>query len=131
MNKFVLKHVQKILEIQGQYCFNYKLVKEGRTVKSLVFKVFKNKAKFDYNHIWLKIQRALTQELPYFAKFTEEQREQFNYLLTGKYDLDQVYTKLKHIHTTIVKKKTLGEKIHNHFAYTLQSLQREFEPPDI
>ena len=105
-------------------------MKTGRTVKSVTFKIFANKVQFDYNHVWLKIQRALTQELPYYMQFTEQQRAETNYLLTGKYDLDEVYTKLKHIHTALVKKQAAGQKVHSRFAYFIQALHRDYPPPD-
>lgn len=126
-HRYVLKHVQKELQIFGAYGFNFTLVKTGKVVKKIVFKIFANK-KYDPNHVWLKLQRALTEELPYYARFTEDQREQFNYLLTGKYDLDQVLTKLQHIHKALVKRKDRGDQVRNAFAYTIQSIHEQFPP---
>jgi plasmid replication initiation protein len=126
-HRFVLKHIQKELQIFGSYGYNFTLVKTGKVVKKIVFKIFANK-KYDHNHVWLRIQRALNDELPYYARFTPEQREQTNYLLTGKFDLDQVLTKLQHIHKALVKRKDQGDQVRNAFAYFIRSLHEQFPP---
>lgn len=126
-HRHILKHVQKELQIFGAYGFNFSLVKTGKVVKKIVFKVFANQ-KYDPNHVWIRLQRALTQDLPYFVRFTEEQREQFNYLLTGKHDLDVVLTKFQYIHKALVKNKEQGNATKSAFAYTLSAIHNEFPP---
>lgn len=126
-HRFVLKHVQKELQIFGAYGYNFSLVKEGKVVKKVVFKIFSNK-KYDPNHVWVRLQRALTEDLPYFVRFNEEQLEQFNYLLTGKHDLDQVLTKFQHIHKALVKRKDSGDKVNNPFSYTIKAIREQFPP---
>ncbi len=102
VNRRILKHVQQLFNIAGGYSFNFKGEKTGRDVTKVVFKVFKN-TKFDPNHIWLKITRALTEELPYYMRFTELQQEKLNYLLDEKkYDLHKVYDKLQKVHKYLV-----------------------------
>ena len=131
MNKFILKHLQEELKRFGKYCFNYTPVKSGKTVKSLTFKIFKNKTPFNYNDTWLNIQRALDGEkdMPYYKRITFEQREEFNYLLTpGKYDLEAVYKKLEHTHANIVKNKAKGAPIKNVFNYLIKALHDAFPP---
>jgi Initiator Replication protein len=128
MNKFILKHLQKELQISGKFIFNFTPVRIGKKVTALQFKVIANKSKLDPNHAWLKIQRALEQELPYFMRFTPEQREQFNYLLTGNYDLDQAVKKLHHIHQQIIKNKQQLRPVRNVFKYTLEVMQTAFPP---
>lgn len=128
-HRYVLKHVQKEMQISANYSFNFTLIKTGKVVKKIAFKIFSN-AKQDPNHAWLKIYRALNEELPYFMKFTEEQRAQFNYLLTGKYDLEAVHKKLQYIHSFLVKKKQQlqpvpGPRI---FLYTLEAIEKDFPP---
>jgi len=130
-HRFILKHVQKELQIMGAYGYNFTLVKSGKTVKKVVFKVFAN-TKYDPNHVWLRLQRALNEELPYFVRFTEDQREQFNYLLTGKYDLDKVLAKFQHIHKALVKLKANGKPqadvFRIAFDYTKKAIGEQFPP---
>ncbi len=126
-NKKVLKHVQKEMEIRGNYKFNYTLVKSGRTVTKIVFKIFANK-KMDPNHVWIRLQKALTQELPYFARFTEAQRDEFNYLLTGTHDLEKVLAKFQHIHKHLVRHKEQGAARRDPFEYTRKAIYEQFPP---
>lgn len=126
-HRYVLKHVQKELQISGKYGFNFSVKKTGKVVKSVVFKIFNNE-KYDPNHIWLKLRRALTEELPYFARFTDEQREQFNYLLQG-HDLEKVYAKFQHIHKALVKRKEAGDAVNKPFIYTIRVIHDAFPPP--
>jgi len=127
-HRFVLRHVQKELEKCGQYCFNYTLIKKGRDVTRIVFKIFKNKKQFDYNDVWMKIYRTLRQDLPYYMRFNEDQLEQFNYLLTGEYDLDAVLAKLIYVHKALVKRKDAGDAVNKPFIYTIQAIHKEFPP---
>lgn len=128
-NKKILKHVQAELKIFGQYCFNYTTIKTGKTVKKLIFKVWANTTKLDENHIWLKIQKALQEDLPHFLKFSADEREHFNYLLTGKYNLQEVYDKLHYIHKAIEKKYNTPNRIPNVWAYTWKAMHNDFPPP--
>lgn len=129
LDRKILRHVQRELEISGKWCFNFTTVKTGKVVKKLVFKIFPNKSAFDANHAWFKIQRALQQELPQFARITHEQREELNYLLTSKYDLNEVHDKIQYIHKVIVKKRGLGEKFSDVFVYLLTALHNDYPPP--
>lgn len=129
MHRFVIKHVQKELEVSGDYKFNYTLVKNGRTVKQIIFKVISNK-KYDPNHAYVRIVQALTTELPYFARLTEHQRETFNYLLNGDHDLDEVLKKVHKIHDNLVKRKQEGREVLAValMAYIRKSLHEQFPP---
>lgn len=126
-NRYVLKHVQKEMQLSADISFNFSVIKTGKVVKQIVFKIFSN-TKQDENHSWLKIYRALHQELPHFMRFTELQFSEFNYLLTSKYDLDEVYNKLQHIHKALVRKKEKEGKLHSPFHYTLKAIQEQFPP---
>ncbi len=131
LNRFVLKHIQEELKrCGGKYSFNYTQEKQGNKVKRLAFKVFANNVKFNYNDVWLKIQRALTEELPHFARLTDEQREETNYLLNGSYNLDEVLKKILKIHAVIETKKQNREKISSVFQYLLRGLHEKFPPPE-
>lgn len=126
-HRFILKHVQKELQLFGAYGFNFTLVKTGKSVKQVVFKIFAN-TKYDPNHVWLRLQRALHQELPYFMRFTEEQHEQFNYLLTGQHDLDEVLKKFQHIHKALVKRKLQNDPVKSAYHYTIRAIHEQFPP---
>lgn len=128
-NRYVLKYVQKLLQdFGGKWCFNYSTIKTGRTVTSLQFAVFENKNTINVDHTWVKIQQALCGELPYFARITELQREEFNYLYTGTgYDLNAVLRKLQDLHKVFVKKRDAGERF-NVFTYTRTSIHNDFPP---
>ncbi len=126
-HRYVLKHVQTALQATGQFGFNFEFVKTGKEIKKVVFKIFSNK-KYDPNHVWVRIVQALNKDLPYFARFSQEQREQFNYLLNGDKDLDKVYTKLQHIHKALVKRHQSGDAARNPFQYTLKAIHEEFPP---
>lgn len=127
--RFVLRHIQKELDIFGKYCFNFTTIKTGRTITGIQFKIWENKKAADLDHIWLQIQRALRQELPYFMRITDDQREELNYLFTGNYDLDAVYRKLHYVHKLLVKKKENNERTNDVFAYLLIAIHNDF-PPD-
>lgn len=126
-HRYVLKHVQEELKMCGDYCFNFDLKKKGKEVKTVVFKIFPNKEK-NPNAAWMKIYEALNEKLPYFAQFTEQQRAEFNYLLTSKYDLDQVYGKLLHIHKALVRHREQLDPIRKTFDYTIKAIREQFPP---
>ena len=130
VNRRILKHVQQLFNIAGGYSFNFKTEKTGRDVTKVIFKVFKN-TKFDPNHIWLKITRALTEELPYYMRFTELQQEKLNYLLDEKkYDLHAVYNKLQKVHKYLEGLKAKGRRdvAKISFDYLIKSLHEQFPP---
>ena len=130
MNKYILKHLQAELQRFGKYCFNYSPVKDGKTVKRITFKIFKNNTPFNFNDSWLKIQSALdgANGLHYYKRLTFDQRDEFNYLLTGKFDLDKVLKKLQHVHINIEKQRAQTHKLPNVFTYLRASLHKEFPP---
>lgn len=130
LNRYVIKHVQKEMKILGDYGFNYSFVKRGRTVTQIKFVIFQNK-KQDPNHVWMKIYRALNDDLPYYARLTELQRSQFNYLLTSGHDLEKVLEKLQYIHKQLEKRKTEGRPVEKAaiFTYVLKGIHETFPPP--
>ena len=130
MNKYILKHLQAELQHFGKYCFNYTAHKTGKTVTKLTFKIFKNKTAFNFNDAWLKIQAALdgANNLHYYKKLKFEERDEFNYLLTGKFNLDEVFVKLKDVHQEIEKKKNTPGRVNNVFTYLRTSLHKKFPP---
>lgn len=130
LNRFVIKHVQAEMKIMGDYGFNYSFVKRGRTVTQITFVIFPNK-KQDANHTWMKIYRALNEELPYYVRLNELQRSQFNYLLTGGHDLEKVLDKFKYIHGQLEKRKAEGRPVVNAaiFVYILKGIHETFPPP--
>lgn len=127
-NRFILQHVQKELTIFGQYCFNFSVKKTGKSVTQIVFKIFENKQQVDKNHHWLRIQKMFD-TLPQFRPFTYEQREQFNYLLTYTYDLQEVARKFEDVHKALVRWKEQGQARRSPFAYTRKSIYEIFPPP--
>ena len=131
MDKYILKHLQEECKRFGKYCFNYDKVKTGKTVTSLKLKIWKIKTEFNFDDAWLKIQSALdgANNLHYYKRITFEQRAEFDYLLTGKFDLDEVLQKLKKVHDNIHKTRTNTGKLPNVFTYLRKSLHEKYPPP--
>lgn len=130
VNRRILKHVQKLFEISGEYSFNFDGKKTGRDVTKIVFKVFKN-TKFNPDHAWLKIEKALTEELPYYMRFTELQYSSLNYLLDEKtYDLEAVYQKICKVHKYLMDLKAKGRRdvAKISYDYLIKSLHEQFPP---
>ena len=134
LQEYVIKYVQQLMKASGDYCFNYGLnydERDKRKVHSITFKIFKNGEKYDYNHPFLKIQRLLDEEKKWFMRFTEEEREQLNYVLNGSYDLEAVYKKLSYIHDVIEKAEPVKtQRKTNKYRYTIDILHKDFPPPD-
>ena len=131
-HEYVLKYMQKAMG-NTDLGFNYSLNPgKGRTIASITFKIFKNGEKYDYNHPFNKIQRALHEENKFYMQFTEDQHELLQYVLNGTYDLEAVYKKLQHIHDQIVKDEPVkSTRKTNKFKYTIDILHQDFPPPDI
>jgi hypothetical protein len=127
-NRFILQHVQKELTIFGKYCFNFSVKKTGKSVTQVIFKIFENKQQVDNKHHWIRIQKMFD-TLPQFRPFTYEQREQFNYLLTSNYELQEVHKKFEHIHKALVRRKETGQQTRSAFAYTYKAIAEQFPPP--
>lgn len=129
LNRFVLQHVEKELQIFGLYNFSFLPIKKGRDIVAVQFKVFKSKNEINTTHAWMKFQKALNEDLPYFARLTYEQREWFNYLLTSKYSIDEATNKLHHVHKALIKRREGGQKTYSIFDYTIKAFQNDFPPP--
>lgn len=130
VNKKILKPVQEKLKIFGDHCFSFTPIKTGKEVTSLVFKIWPNKNKMNEDHIWLKIQKRIQEEYEHFKKFSPEELYKFDYLLTGKYNLNEVYDKLEYVHKAVVKQKARDSRlIPNVFVYLLKALHNDFPPP--
>jgi hypothetical protein len=128
INKFILKPCKAQMDIGGKFSFNYDTIKSGKTVTTIKFKVW-SKKKYDYNHPWMKIMRALDHELPKFANFNDDQREQLNYLLSDyKDDLDKVYRKFTSVHRSLINQLNTGQRFTSFFRYLLISLHKDFPP---
>ncbi len=129
LHRYVLKHVQKEMQISADVGFNFSLIKTGKVVKKIVFKIFSN-AKQDPNHAWMKIYDLLRKDLPYFRPFTEEQLQQFNYLLTGKFKLEEVAKKIQYVHDFLEGKKKEGNPYKQAiiFDYLQTSIEKDFPP---
>lgn len=127
----ILDVVKRELDIFGQYSFNYKVNMKGRTADSVTFKVYKN-TKYDPNHVWLKLQKAITVELPHFARLTDDQRDQFHYLLLPQYSdkLEKVLKKVQHIERAIQKRALERRPVRNVMNYILQALHEQYPPPE-
>ncbi len=133
LHRFVIKPVQQLLKIYGLYGFNYELHKDGgKDIDSITFKVFKNNPATGA-HSWKKIKELFEGDnaLPFFARMSPEDVEQFNYLLDedSKYDLVAVYNKMVNVHKQMIRKRENNSAIPKPFAYLWRSIVEKFPPP--